>query len=524
MRVRALVSTLLSMAFLAGCFGGTEGGPPSPGAAVAGSAADDVVVVAVIDSGFNPYHWDFQSAYMPQALDEDPANDLPLDQDPSTWVPGYPAASSFASFSGLALTSTVGKPESDTDELHAKDAEQWGKVKQSTPGEVHMAWVPGTKVIGAVTFGAGTDGFAPGSHGVGTSSVSVGNLHGTCPHCLLVFVDGLGEEANRWVEQQDWIDLQTNSWGFSSGVVTRDRVYAGSDTESQKAAVDRGQSIFFSAGNGVDGAFVATNPTLFSSQEGPDWITTVGAINPDGSSPGSGKPADVASVGSDYPSAYGSTNATNGVGFGGTSNATPVTAGLYGEALWQLRNRMTGASRQQQAGVISTGQLPCGEGRADCATADGQLTVHELREALFRSALYTEQGWDVGGATGPIPATQGPETTYLAEGHGSFWGRYQGDDAYTAQVERIVGYAAGEWYEEQPEEQRAWFVADSMCRQGGWGEWEHGYAPAGTAAPDSSNDWPVRTWMANVCPAFLGAAVTAERAAPNANDLTIPPL
>ncbi len=522
MSPRALLSTLLSMAFLAGCFGGSTG--PQPAEAVPGAGVDDVVVIAVVDTGFNPYHWDFQSAYMPQHANGDPADDLPLGQDPSTWVPGYPAASEFASLDRLDLTSTVGTPDADTSDLHAKDAKQWEKVQQSTLGEVHMSWVPGTKVIGAVTFGSGTDGFSSGSHGVGTSSVSTGNFHGSCPHCLLVFVDGLGEEANRWVEQQDWIDLQTNSWGISSGMVTRDRVYAGSDTESQKAAVDRGQSIFFSAGNGVDGAFVATNPTLFSSQEGPDWITTVGAINPDGSSPGSGKPADVASVGSDYPSAYGSTNATNGVGFGGTSNATPVTAGLYGEALWQLRQRMAGASRLQKDGAISVGQLPCGEARADCATADGELTVHELREALFRSAATTELGWDVGGLTGPIPATNGPETTYLAEGHGSFWGKYHSEDEYLAQVERIVGYAAGDWFEEQPEEQRAWFVADSLCRQGGWGAWEHGYAPAGTAAPDADNDWPVRTWMAEVCPTFLGAAVMAERTAPSPSDVSVPPL
>lgn len=522
MRVRALVSTLLSMAFLAGCLGGTEGGP-TPGAADAGSAADDVVVVAVIDSGFNPYHWDFQADLMPQALDEDPSNDLPLDQDPSTWVPGFPAPSTFAGYEKLDLTETSGHPDFVPDKLHDDDASQWQKVKQSTPDAIHLSWIPGTKVIGAVTFDA-TDGYASGSHGVGTSSVSVGNLHGSCPHCLLVFVNGLGEDANRWVESQDWIDLQTNSWGFSSGVATRDRVYAGSDTESQRAAVDRGQSIFFSAGNGVDGAFVATNPTLFSSQEGPDWIVTVGAINPDGSSPGSGKPADIAGLGSDYPSAYGATNVTNGAGFGGTSNATPVTAGLYAEALHQLRQRMVGASRVQKDGVVSVGQLPCGEGRADCATADGSLTVHELREALFRSAIYTEPGWDVGGVTGPIPATNGPETTFLAEGHGTLYGKYLGDEEYTAQIARITGYAAGEWYEDQDPAQRDWFIADSLCRQGGWGEWEHGYAPAGTAAPASSDDWPVRTWMTEVCPTFLGAAVTAERAAPNANDLTIPPL
>lgn len=521
--MRLILAAFLCTALLAGCSAPDPDDLLGAGSGAAGPAVDDVVVIAVVDSGYNPYHHDFQAALMPQHLDDDVANDLPLDQDPSTWVPGYPSPSAFASFSRLNLTPTANNGSLVPDELHQKDAKEWDQVQTSSlegVDAIHMAWVPGTKVIGAITFGGG-DGYASGSHGVGTSSVSVGNIHGSCPHCLLVFVDGLGEAANRWVEQQDWIDLQTNSWGFSAGVATRDRVYAGSDTESQRAAVDRGQSIFFSAGNGVDGAFVATNPTLFSSQEGPDWITTVGAINPDGSSPGSGKPADVSSVGSDYPSAYGATNVSNGAGFGGTSNATPVTAGLYGEALWQLRQRMAGASRLQKDGVIAQGELPCGEANANCATADGAVTVHELREALLRSPTTNELGWDVGGLSGPLPATNGPEETFLAEGHGFYWGRYHSDEDYLEEVAKIVGFAVGDWHEEQDPDEAAWFVADSLCRQGGWGAWDHGYAQSEVPVPTASPDWPVRTWMVEVCPTFLGGAVMAERTAPNTNDLPL---
>ncbi|MEK6986273.1 MAG: S8 family serine peptidase [Candidatus Thermoplasmatota archaeon] len=490
-----------------------------PRVASAANGPGDAVVIAVVDSGFNPYHFDFRASLMPQALDGDASNDLPLDRDPATWLPGHPGAAAFASYGQLDLTLS-NDPEALTGELHTQDNAAWSKVQQSSLESVHMRWIPGTKVIGAVTFNGG-DGFASGSHGVGTSSVSTGNLHGTCPSCLLVFVDGTQEQANRWVESQDWIDLQTNSWGFSTSVAGRERVYAHSDTDSQRAAVDRGQSIFFSSGNGVEGAFVATNPTLFSSQEGPDWITTVGAINPDGSSPGSGKPADVAAPGSDYTSAYGSTT-VNGTGlFGGTSNATPVTAGLFGEALHQLRTRMEGASRIQKAGVIAQGALACGEANPACATADGQLTVHELREALFRSPATNEAGWDIGGLTGPIPATNGPEATFLAEGHGFYWGRMHGDQEYGGEVQRIIDFAAGGWYAEQDPDQADWFVADSLCRQGGWGAWEHGYAQMGRAKPAPSNDWPARTWLAEVCPTFLNAAVTAEKLLPNTNNLPL---
>lgn len=516
--MRVLMVALLALALFSGCVDrGADRGPA--GDLAADPAVDDVVVVAVVDSGFDPYHWDMLAAKMPQHLNEDASDDLPLTQDPATWVPGHPGADAFASYDRVDLTLTPDDAEAVPAELHTKDAQQWEKVEQSSLDAVHMRWFPGTKVIGAITFGTG-DGFSPNSHGVGTSSVSVGNIHGSCPHCLLVFVDGLGEDANRWVEQQDWIDLQTNSWGFSTSIVGRERVYAHSDTDSQRRAVDRGQSIFFSAGNGIEGAFVATNPTLFSSQEGPDWITTVGAIMPDGSSTGHGKPADVSSLGTAYPSAGGGTVTANST-FGGTSNATPVTAGMYAESLYRLRRLLSGPSRMQVDGVIAEGPAGCLEANPLCALADGQLTVHELRQALFRSAQYTEQGWDVGGQTGPIPGTQGPETTFLAEGHGTYWGRFLGDDEYEAEVARIVGFATGEWFVEQPEQQALWFVADSLCRQGGWGEWEHGYAQQDLPVPARDPEWPARSWMAHDCPTFLNAVVTLEKQLPNTNDLPL---
>jgi hypothetical protein len=518
MRWMAWVALLLTGAGLAGCADDvpTEETPGSP--VMEDPATDDVVVVAVVDSGYNPYHFDFLAEFMPQHLNNVTWDDLPLDQDPSAWVPGYPAPEEFASYSRLDLTLTPDDPEAVPNDLHSGDGAEWSKVQSSSLDAVHMAWIPGTKVIGAVTFNSG-DGYASGSHGVGTSSVSVGNIHGSCPHCLLVFVDGTQEQANRWVEQQDWIDAQTNSWGFSTSMVGRERVYAHSDTESQRAAVDRGQSIFFSAGNGIDGAFVASNPTLFSSQEGPDWITTVAAIMPEGTSTGSGKPADVASLGTDYPSAYGATTVSNGNTFGGTSNATPVTAGLYAEALYQLRRQLAGASRIQESGTIAQGPAGCQAGNEACALADGMLTVHELRDALFRSAVQTPEGWDVGGATGELPATAGQaELSFVAEGHGSFWGRYRGEDDYIAELERIVGFANGTWFEEQDPDQVAWFTADSLCRQGGWGVWDHGYAQRHDP-PAPSPQWPFRSWMTQVCPEFLSTMVTVEKQIPYGGDL-----
>ena len=138
--------------------------------------------------------WDHLAAHMPQANNDDPSDDLPLGTDPALWVPGYANATGVSGRDALNLTLTPDDEDKSADALHEKDAKEWEKVKTSTAGKVHLSWIPGTKVIGHVTFGSG-DGYSAGSHGVGSASVSTGNFHGTCPHCLLVFVDGTTEEA-----------------------------------------------------------------------------------------------------------------------------------------------------------------------------------------------------------------------------------------------------------------------------------------------------------------------------------------
>jgi hypothetical protein len=466
--------------------------------------ADGIVVVAVVDSGVNPYHYDLLASHMPQHTNNDPSDDLLLHEDVAGWLPGFPDIAAFASYSPLHLGLKNG-PDAESDALHDADHVQWDKIKKSTAGAIHYATIPGTKVIGLVSF-TDSDGYGDTSHGQGSASVSVGNLYGSCPECLLVFVNGPSEAANEWVLQQDWIDVQTNSWGFST--YSRDRMYAGSDTELQREASERGQTIFFSAGNGQLNGFNLPNPTLFSSQEGPDWIITVGAISPEGASyTGHGKPADVASLGSSYPAGRGPTVSSEGT-FGGTSNATPVTAGMYAKALYELR-KATGATRMQRDGVVAEAAPGCMTD-VPCALEDGQLTAEELRTALFRASEYTPNGWRPGASNQELPASSA-EMEYLAEGHGSFWGRYLGDEHYENEIDRVVGFVTGAWFEKQDADQAAWMVADSYCRQMVWGSWSGGYYGQGTALPPPDPAWPMRTWLTTQCPAVVGSVVAVER-------------
>lgn len=489
--------------------------------------AGDAVVVAVLDGGITPYHWDYLASKMPQHLDDDPRNDLPLNRPPDEWLHDFPSPKkTFADYAALDLTLEEKNPEVSPASLDARDAAVWAKVKQSEAGSINYYWMPGTKVIGAVDFGTTKMHSATSAHGVGTTSSAVGNLHGTCPECLLVFVQtgsrAQGEAAIEWAMAQPWIDVISNSYGYS--LAYRDRIYSGSNTEAQRKASERGQTILFSAGNGNDGAFAVPNTTSFSSQEGPDWIVTVGALTPGednyyyqqgylgqqadqsayhASYFGHGKPADVAGIGSNYPSAYTATTigGTGSSGFGGTSNATPQVAGTYARALYMARKAMAGASRIQSDGVIAFGDYRCGAKRPSCELGDGALTAEELRTRLFHGAVHTEAGFSGPTGIGQLPAIG--EEEFLNEGHGSYFGRETGRiKDYLKEFDRVLLPLLGRAKPlERPEGEREWMIVDSFCRQHIWGSWTDGYYIEGkTELPGRDPMWPLRSAIEQGCP------------------------
>jgi hypothetical protein len=467
---------------------------------------DDAVVVAVIDSGFSPYHWDFLASQMPQAKTPTKADDLPLTKAPHTWLTGFPKPSSFDTYAPLKLHLDAKNPKADQKALFARDEDRWTDIDVSTRTERSYYWIPGSKVIGAMSFGSSGQGpvwgTGPAEHGMGTSTVSVGNIHGTCPECLLVFLqassDAQYEAAIDWAESQPWIDAISNSYGMSTAGVVRDRVYAGSDLSLQRQATQRGQTVFFSAGNGVTNDFVTPNGTLMSSQEGPDWIVTVGATDPQNVDyTGSGKPADIAGIGTMYPSGYGSATVTGQGNFSGTSNATPTIAGTYGRALWLARQALAGSSRVQAGGTVAVGSsgFRCGAARRGCELADGRLTRTELQTRLFEGATPTTGGFagrrtvpgsvlglvpvpaPVGGA--PVPFVTTPavgDTRALSEGYGTYRARLDGTAKWLAEFDGrfwdvLTGTRAAP---KRPAGEVAWFRVDSWCRQHIWGAWEAG--------------------------------------------------
>ncbi len=499
-------------------------------AAAVSPGAKDAVVVAVIDSGISPYHWDFLASKMPQATNKDRSDDLPLSQSPDKWLPGFPSPKSFGSYTEMKLTLEQDDDSVKLADLKAKDEAKWAAVKASTPASVNYYWFPGTKVIGGISFGyteqvtevldtttaplpevgwTYTDIYDTG-HGLGTSSVSVGNFHGTCPECLIVHITAADttatEHALAWAESQPWIDVVSNSYGLQTvpnGAV-RDGLYGG-QTEPQKVASERGQTIVFSAGNGIENAFAVPFSTLTSSVKGPDWVVTVGATHPSNKSQysGSGKPVDVAGIGSGYPSAYNSATVSGGSKFSGTSNAAPTISGTYSRGLYLARRAMAGPSRIQKDGVISVGKATCGRVRRDCEVRDGKLTAVELRDRLLKGAVST------GGGTTPAGTSSVDRVAdehYAAEGHGTYYARLkQDDELWLAEFNRffdpVLGRAA---VVPRPADEEAWFRVDSWCRQHIFGAWKDGYYKDAATTPLPSPDpaAPTRTALAVACNAL----------------------
>lgn len=461
----------------------------------------DAVVVAVVDSRITPYHLDWRASMMPQHRDDDPANDIPLEASPDQWLHGFPLPSSFASYSMMNIT-LPDDPAADVDPLIDRDRDQWKSLRTSTVDEIHYYVIPGTKIVGFLDFDAKRPADQlpvrdAAGHGSRASSVAVGNIYGACPECLLVFVNSDYTDAPlAWALAQPWIDVVTTSLVLGN---PPGGPYEGANLGIQYEASERGQTLFVAAGNGVDGMYGAPTWTHENAMAGPDWVVTVGAVEPETNSSysGAGKPVDVAMIGLEYPS-QGPGNISSAGTMGGTSVATPVIAGIYARALQDVRLLLAGESRIQEDGVIAVGSPTlCLEGEVSCMLEDGRLTSRELRDALFGAAVPTT-GVAATTALPPVDFST-EEERLMSQGYGIFTGRYHGEGTLVAEVERIVAIIQGKGSEVRPVGERDWMIVDSYCRQQRWGHWSDGAYEEGTRLPQPSPLWPIRSALVARC-------------------------
>jgi hypothetical protein len=362
-----------------------------------------ITVIGIADSGINPYHSEYSYLTYP-----DP-DILKLTgnfmRHPSAYIPGYPADAE-----ALPITLNQGY-------FPAQDKPVFQSVEQGK-----LYWIPGTKIIGAVDAdnNAASNAAADATpildddgHGTGTTSVSTGNRYGYCPTCLLFFTEGLDESIP---SRYPWVDIASYSFGYVGGVPLGPAV---GPNEATRAAAERGQTILYAAGNGVGNAFDVPVATWGSDQTGASWNITVGAIRRDNQRAivGDGMPVDISAWGDgNLPSAC-RVGTVSQCAFGGTSAATPYTAGVFGNVLTEVRRAIGDGRAGQRAGqVVAQGTAIPGS----VYLADGKLTRSELREAVLKTAFPLNQDNNV--SMFPFPQTAPyltPETNMLFEGYGA---------------------------------------------------------------------------------------------------------
>jgi hypothetical protein len=397
----------------------------APASAVA-SAVASFGVVALVDTGINPYNAVFRDR-------------SPLAQRyPGTYLPGYPKHVP-------ALRLTLNAP-SYADALRADCDRVWKHVRLG-----QLYWIPGTKIVGAISFNpsleiacAGMDSsliLDSAGHGTMTASRAVATGYGACPQCRIVSVQAVKDnfglitltddaaQARRGVEwagaNSGWIDAQSNSWGPAAPYdpTGQTGILSGSSALAKTVeAASQRQLAFFASGNGASNLNAPPpRPTVGYAQVAPSAIV-VGGVDSGHVLTWPNVPVHLAADACDnWGASYDSTTESTDTTGGGTSAASPYVAGgavaeliaarrLLGDRRTGVRD---GVVAQGRAGVVKSGPL-----------ADGKLTLAEWRRVVLTTATTRPVAQPSDGPT--CPQTVGPEwhalpaafPEYVAIGYG----------------------------------------------------------------------------------------------------------
>jgi hypothetical protein len=399
----------------------SAGATPEPKWPQQASSPGANAVVAVVDTGINPYHATFR--------DKSPQAQRP----PWTYIPGYPK-------NATALHLTFGAKDYAS-AVTADCKKIWSKIK---PGKLY--WFPGTKIIGGITFepaekidcnakepSAAGRILDPAGHGTMTASRATSFQYGACHQCRVVGVQfptsiNLVDPASstpaavaaiEWAANNSgWIDAQSNSWGplvpgydptEKAGLITANKTLIEAVEEVSKKHL-----AFWASGNGA--AFrggAVGHPTLLSPHLAPSAIS-VGGVDSGYVTAWSGFPPHVVSDDCNSWGAYYNKLDESAETVGsGTSSATPFAAGGATRILLDARSILGDHSTGVDHGVVASGAKGIVKSGP---LADGKFTLEEWKRLVFVTASPRPKAqFEDGSACDATAAPYNPEPILWAD-------------------------------------------------------------------------------------------------------------
>lgn len=418
---------------LAGCIGSDDIEPAAtqtedPTEAVGNGSH---VVVAVIDTGINFYHEEFHAEDRWSSAPQTAAGETSASKDTLPVDTGVDP---------LAIEPTF--DAEDWESAVEADEEQLMEIEPET-----LYTFPGTKILGGISFQEAS-GDTPlildyGGHGTMTASRATGNtvaVGGDDPGIWVVAVQGFTPEAVTWAAQQDWIDMISISSGLSLGGLAP----GVANVEAQEAIeafdeASHAKPLFASSGNGVGNVGMAGFPSWLRGASGVPDAVSVGATDNANMAQWDNQDSYIAADGCSNPAAEEDSLDAVTMSGGGTSSATPYSAGGAAKMLIEARRTLNdtelgprvdeelappeGAWDSGYEGdahvVLAEGQPP--EDLKEGPLADGVFTMREFKDVLYHTALVTpteddSDGEECGAArngnpfgAGYVPASAVPE-------------------------------------------------------------------------------------------------------------------
>jgi len=296
------------------------------------------VVVALLDTGINPYHEIFRREKM---------------ECPSYFI---------QSPSIVTLNLTFGR---DYEKNVQSDDEIWKNVKPNT-----LYWFSETNII-AISFGKFSESgeyiLDQQGHGTGTSSI----IAQENPDTIILMIQTNAEnltEALSWAVNQSWIDIISSQF-FYKHSITGSYAEWKKYPEIARRGVENGKIIINSAGN-------RKFPPWYSNVAGPPWIINVGGAEnySHGIDLHSACCADYVSSFTRFTADY--KNTTHYWIGGGTSLAAPSVAGVFSSILLKLRMEYN-----YSGGIINNSLIYIPDERI-------RITNHDIRNVVNHTAVY----------------------------------------------------------------------------------------------------------------------------------------